>query len=1003
MNNKKTNSMANRTTTKTKTSSSVRTITGIILAVLVAIGIGTAIWYFAAVVLDQSITVDEDFSNSEHLVLKDDVKLIPQTGLVQKSLSIFSSKSSFERDLSPDKIGYLCPNELKQKIQAIEISTNHDLTKINSVSINEPRLTRFIKVKINSQFLDTDSSTLQDLNLANYFVNFDTVAWSDLLRWSSSDPDILFVYNNGTVMPIGQGTSEVQVGICGVLSNKISLTIDEGREENYTFNNVTNANVGTIQPFFSSTYKKEFTDGLFFSDNLANTSNNFGNVTGDIVYRPFDNQPVFFENIKFLVSFNDGNTWVRIPLNPVQNNTAHFNYDLPQNAQGKKLQYALIYKYSKDGSGPFMQVYNQRYNFGSKNLGLLEGQSGTSAIYLPVERNANINVDPPSCVITQHLGEPVKYFNDYLMGEFFSKNPGITNYQKLYTCIGGLGDVPGMPPTQVNSATIVAMPSHLVLDHINFVANIATECEEGKELVNGECTTPLPPDEDTDCNDNFQCPSGQTRLGCTQNCMGLSVDIKATPETCGTAPCEIKFDALVSGGSEPYIYNWKFEGASENAPDSTDESPTHNYETAGPRSVELYVTDKNNDWGIKYKTIQIGENVCPEGQVLVNDKCEPVLDNGNEPDLMVNPTEFPRNESREIITWKVGNDAYKSQDLIFTYGTVDPSNIKRDTNGKVILEDQATAQTHYDKTKDLYYVVLENLQGGQLSDKNDAGFINGRKPYYFQVSLSDKSSNVSELKTLNRFQTILYYYNLVLGDTFDLEKYEQPDSSLRAGGPTFFYKPEGQEPLSLKGVQFTLLNDRKFAEFDKRLQATDKKIGNKKTIEMLYRKIHDRIYADNLQKFFDQNGANYWLEQVERNDNKRIDILGAKFAISASPESVGDIKAMPADAQKKAQADLAYEIVLKRGGDQTGIASLTKLSNAKEMRQKLAMSEEYDNRLASIEKSSGRKAAIVELYETLYARAADVDGVNYWDGTEKSIQEIKEEFLNSADFSKVAQ
>ncbi|MFA6296041.1 MAG: EB domain-containing protein [Patescibacteria group bacterium] len=908
-----------KTITKTTSSSKVRTVTGIVLAILVAVGIGTTIWYFAAVVLDQSITVDEDFSNSEHLVLKDDVKLNPQAGFAQKNLSIYSNKSSFDRDLSPDKIGYLCPNELKQKISSIEISTANNQTAIDSNSINEPSLDKFVKIKINSQDIDANTSTIQDIDLKNYFVNFDTVAWSDLLRWSSNNPDALFVYNNGTVMPIGQGSSEIQVGICGIVSNKIALTVDEGKPADYTFNNVSNANVGTVQPFFDSTFKKEFTDGLFFSDNLANTSNNFGNVTGDIAYSPSSNQKTFFENIKFLVSFNEGNTWVRIPLIPMQNNIDHFAYDVPQNAQGKKLQYAVIYKYSKDGSGPFMQVYNQRYNFGSNNFGLLEGQGGTSPIYLPVEGNADINVDAPTCIAGQHLKEPIKYFNDYLMGEFFSKNPGITNYQKLYTCVGALGDVPGMPPTQVNSAVVVTMPSHLVLTSIKFVANIATQCEEGQEIVNGECTAPIPPDDGGNvCLDNFVCPIGTTRNGCTEECTSV-------------------------------------------------------------------------------------QGNCPEGQVLVNDKCEAVLNNGNEPALMVNPTVIPRNENREIITWKVGNDSYKNQDLIFTYGTVDPKNIQTDANGFVILENQTTAQTHYDKTKDLYYVVLENLQGGQLSDKNDAGFVNGRKPYYFQVSFGDKSSNSSEFKTLNRFQTILYYYNLVLGDTFELEKYEQPDNSLRAGGPSFFYKPEGQEPLSLKGVQFTLLNDRKFGEFDKRIQATEKKIGNKKTIEMLYRKIHDRIYADNLDKISDPNGVDYWLKQVERDDDNKIDIVGAKFAISVSPESVGNISAMPADEQKKAQANLAYEIVLKRGGDQTGIASLTKLSNAKEMRQKLATSKEYNDRLASIEKSSGRKAAIVELYETLYARAADVGGVNYWDSTEKSIQEIKKEFLNSADFSKVAQ
>ncbi len=925
-NNKKKNmNNQGKLATQTKTRSKTKIITGIVIAVLVIVGLGTAIFFAVNPAQTKIINFSDEFQNADNLVLEDGIAINADQA------NLYTSDANFRRQLISEDTNFICPGDLKDKIATIEVTGKHAYSSEELKPDLENDVYREkLGVKINGQEINTDSNTAEDIQLVNYFHNFPNVKWSHLLRWQSTNPSTMLVLNNGTIIPVSKGETNIKVAICGIVSEEdFSINLGADEAEMLVFNNITAlSGIGTAISLFQDKFtnhilvSKEITsldDKFLVADNMA-----INKIEGKL-YTNFDNG----KNIKLLFSFDNGDTWTLIDnliLHQEQNLLApekylSFSQDISQE-NARHLRWMVIYEFNENmgelndqlDTSPLLSVLQ---GLVTPISGIEVAGQNKKAIFVGPNNSTQLNIGLPA----NEIGNRVVAYSHHLIRNtsgdgtqfptLLANNPGITNFQQ------------GYPLGLINSfeaATIVALPGNLEILKIDLSATAEAKagCSEGQELVAGKCTIPLPPNggDAEQCNDDFRCPEGQLRQSCLKECLG----------------------------PEPLI--------------------------------------------------------CNKSEILIKDNCQSVLHSETDSALMVNPRIIYRGDDRVIIFWKVGKDEYKNKELQFKYGTFDPNNLQKDADNKVILEDFNNATVHYNEEEDYYYAVLKNLKGGELVDKNDAGFIDGRKPYAFQISLGENYARPTAFKTLNRFQTILYYYNLVLSENFNLENYEQVDDSLRGGGSAFYYKPEGQEPLSLRGVHFTLLNDRQYEEFNNRISATAKKYGNKKTVEELYKRVHDRIYDDNLGMTFDKAGVDYWTKQVERKDDNRIDILGAKFAISVSPEATGDISKMALNEQKVAKADLSYEVVLRRGGDQKGIENLMTLANTKEMRQKLAMSREYDDRLNSI---SDRRAQIEELYETLYARAADVAGVDYWDNTGESIQEIKREFLNSADFSRITQ
>ncbi|MCA9387987.1 MAG: hypothetical protein KC653_02980, partial [Candidatus Andersenbacteria bacterium] len=303
-----------------------------------------------------------------------------------------------------------------------------------------------------------------------------------------------------------------------------------------------------------------------------------------------------------------------------------------------------------------------------------------------------------------------------------------------------------------------------------------------------------------------------------------------------------------------------------------------------------------------------------------------------------------------------------------------------------------------------FYVVLEGLEGGGFDDVDEVAgsedeLVNGRKDYYFQVRAGEFTTQILSFFTLNRRQAILYIYGLVFGDEFSAGFEEEiadgfDYTALRGGGPAFFYDPPAQEPLSLAGVKYALMND-PLREFDIRLFFTARATSVEESVEQLYRVIFDRIYPEDLTQICDATGCAFWAEQVEQNNADRITLSGVKFALFNSTEYRNSVRATSSN-EELTNAELAYHYVLRRGADLAGRENLAEQGdNVNELRLLLAQSDEFEERLGDTEEDEGRRAAINELYEGVFGRASDVEGLDYWTSTRSDLEvlEIRDLFL----------
>jgi hypothetical protein len=84
----------------------------------------------------------------------------------------------------------------------------------------------------------------------------------------------------------------------------------------------------------------------------------------------------------------------------------------------------------------------------------------------------------------------------------------------------------------------------------------------------------------------------------------LTAEIRSNA-TVGFAPATFRFDAIVTGGTEPYIYNWDF-GDDSN---SNEQTVVHTYNEPGTYTVSLTVTDANEQQATD--TLQVNVNERP--------------------------------------------------------------------------------------------------------------------------------------------------------------------------------------------------------------------------------------------------------------------------------------------------------------------------------------------------------------------------------------------------------
>jgi PKD repeat protein len=86
-----------------------------------------------------------------------------------------------------------------------------------------------------------------------------------------------------------------------------------------------------------------------------------------------------------------------------------------------------------------------------------------------------------------------------------------------------------------------------------------------------------------------------------------NASVSATPRN-GYAPLQVQFFGSANGGNAPLSYQWSF-GTGDS---STDQNPTHTYQTAGSFTATLVVTDDDGDSDSASLTIEVDDNLVPQ-------------------------------------------------------------------------------------------------------------------------------------------------------------------------------------------------------------------------------------------------------------------------------------------------------------------------------------------------------------------------------------------------------
>ncbi|MEW6407338.1 MAG: hypothetical protein AB1465_01475 [Patescibacteria group bacterium] len=308
-------------------------------------------------------------------------------------------------------------------------------------------------------------------------------------------------------------------------------------------------------------------------------------------------------------------------------------------------------------------------------------------------------------------------------------------------------------------------------------------------------------------------------------------------------------------------------------------------------------------------------------------------------------------------------------------------------------------KVYYSPKDDLYYTVLESLKGGEYYEKTDKDYVNGSASYVFKVDYLEgdkitRTTSTLPFTTLNRLQTILYLYYRIFGEEENLDftgnMNPKECKGARCDGATFWY----DSGLTFEGIKYAVMHDPLRQEFISRFERTVSEKGSLLGVERLFSTIHDRIYPEDLAKAADQEGLNFWREQI---DTKKISWEGAISYFFLSSEYNKNL--IVSQGLEKTLASFSYLTTLGRPGVEKDLEWLKQQygTNSKEMRREILgdfvetenkqtrevtktfqFKKEPKERIEKIDKEVGRDQALGYLYLGVLGRPIDPDGLKFY-------------------------
>ncbi|MFA6295871.1 MAG: hypothetical protein WC663_00805 [Patescibacteria group bacterium] len=312
-----------------------------------------------------------------------------------------------------------------------------------------------------------------------------------------------------------------------------------------------------------------------------------------------------------------------------------------------------------------------------------------------------------------------------------------------------------------------------------------------------------------------------------------------------------------------------------------------------------------------------------------------------------------------------------------------------------------------------YYAIAYKLNIDNLW-QNDDGKYNSKK-YFYQVNADNKKSDFFDFQSLQRGGEVLYVKNRLYNGHYDLKKYGTIELNLKNsgqlagniktlnnklknfenGGVNFWTQTSKVSPY---GLRTAMAGDQRFKQYFSILKNLQKKNDITKAVQVLYN-YHDRLKPEDIYRRYDQGGVNYWVKQV--NNDKLSFSSMVTYVMLGTDEPKTNLTQFWGTgklATRKAEIELGFVKSLSRGitqmSDIDRFMNSSKYISSASIRADLRNSDEFRRLLNDVYKRGEASDAISLLYIADLGRPVDPDGQPFY---VNKFNQLRKDGLNATD------